>query len=294
MPSDLSISFSGGRTSGYMLKLLMETQSHRNPVITFANTGCESEETLRFVDQCDREFTGGKVVWLEAKIDPRPGVGIRHNVVTYETASRKGEPFEAYIAKHGIPNPINPACTNHLKEEVMCSYLKTLGMVRGKKLNYDTAIGIRSDEADRVSERANEHRFIYPLVSAGVTKGQVISFWKRMPFDLQIKNEAYGNCTWCWKKSMRKLLTLAKHNPEVFDFPLRMEAKYGDYMVHDKANKDGKRVFFRGYKSAADIIQMGKEFPYHKEFYDIRQTTLWDDDLDVGGGCGSSCEIGAS
>ena len=47
----LSISFSGGKTSAYMTKWLMDNkkQDYDEIVVTFANTGQENEETLEFV-----------------------------------------------------------------------------------------------------------------------------------------------------------------------------------------------------------------------------------------------------
>lgn len=56
----LLISFSGGRTSAMMTHLLLNAEPERiagfNPVVVFANTGCEHEKTLVFVNQCDKQF----------------------------------------------------------------------------------------------------------------------------------------------------------------------------------------------------------------------------------------------
>lgn len=49
------ISFSGGRTSAYMLFKILEAHGGVLPPdvhVVFANTGREREETLRFVHQC--------------------------------------------------------------------------------------------------------------------------------------------------------------------------------------------------------------------------------------------------
>ena len=62
----LAISFSGGRTSAVMTKLCVDKFSETHDIaITFANTGSEHENTLKFVDQCDKHF-GWNVVWVEA------------------------------------------------------------------------------------------------------------------------------------------------------------------------------------------------------------------------------------
>jgi hypothetical protein len=280
----IACSNSGGRTSAFMTQKVREAYGHNHEiVVTFANTGCEAAETLDFVKAQDDHW-GTKTVWLEAVVGGE-GVGIRHKVVTYETAARNGEPFEAFIAKYGIPNRMLPQCTSRLKTEVMEDYLKSIGWVRGVKLNYCTAIGIRADEIDRVSRRARDKAWFYPLADWGVEKDEVLSYMSRFPWDLKLKGEHYGNCTWCWKKSFRKLMTLAKNSPEVFDFPKRMETQYG----HVKASKFA-RTFFRENKTVADIVAMSQQ-PF-EEFVDTN-ATQFNEKLDVGSGCGESCEIGA-
>ena len=51
------VSFSGGRTSGYMCQWLLENKSDQYDFIfVFANTGLEHEKTLEFVDKCDKHM----------------------------------------------------------------------------------------------------------------------------------------------------------------------------------------------------------------------------------------------
>ena len=299
MKPRIRISFSGGRTSALMTKLLHEQFGESHDILTtFANTGCEHEATLEFVRRCDEAF-GLRCVWLEAVTDPEEGKGITSQIMTFETASRSGEPFEAYIAKYGIPNMTTPNCTTRLKELPMDHYTHK---VHGwEPLSYDTAIGIRADEADRMSAKMQAKRFIYPLVKAGITKEDVSRFWKSQPFDLQIPGDHFGNCTWCWKKSLRKLMTLAKEDTTVFDFPARMEREYGHVKAgtdYAATGPDGRRHFFRQHLDTTDIIRMAKE-PFDKYSDRKVQPTLFDgvdwelDPLDIGGGCGDSCEVGA-
>jgi hypothetical protein len=285
----MSISFSGGRTSAVMTKMLLE--KHRNThdiLVTFANTGCEHIETLNFVRNCDVHF-GFNTVWLEAVVSHGDKVGIRHKIVTFENASRKGEPFEEYIKKYGIPTPASPTCTSRLKEDVMRSYIRSMGWKRG---TYLTAIGIRADEVDRMSSSMNEQGLIYPLVKAFMRKEDILSECRKWPFDLNLDGEHYGNCVWCWKKSLRKLLTVAKHHPEHFDFPKKMDSLYGKHkLTAATTSPQGDRRFFRNHLNTADIILMAKgEF---NEYID-RSEMVYDDPLfDVGAGCGESCEIGS-
>jgi hypothetical protein len=288
----LAISFSGGESSAVMSMwcylLYGDTHDIR---ATFVNTGCEHEETLRFVRDCDTHIFKGTLDWIEA-VTNGPRKGPTAVKVTYETASRNGEPFEAAIRKHGVFGPTHPQCTSRLKTEPMLWWRKQNGW---PPKTYDTAVGIRADEIDRVSAQRERDRIVYPLIQAGFTKQHVNDIMSELPWRLRLPGEHYGNCTWCWKKSKRKLLTLAKDSPEVFDFPKRMEAQYGHTDVAGTGG--GKhRTFFRGNLSACDLIQLANttQFdPYVPKQTETMFDPSFDPNLDVGGGCGESCEIGA-
>lgn len=284
---NLSISFSGGKTSAYMTKWLLDNKRHDYDqiVITFANTGQENEETLRFVDRCDKEWNLG-VVWLEAVVNPQKGIGNKHKIVTFETADRNGTHFEEYIKKHGIPNQSFPKCTDELKLAPMRSYLRSIGWKNG---TYQTAVGIRVDEMDRISSRMVEQNLIYPLCEfTKVNKEMVNLWWEKQSFNLDLK-EHQGNCKWCWKKSKRKLLTIAKESPEAFEFPIRMEAQHR-FAGPWKDPSGFGRVFFRKNQTALDIIEESKS-PFVPFVESGLQTQLFDYEMDSAGGCSESCEV---
>ena len=68
------ISFSGGRTSAYMLWKVLEAHGGVLPdhvVVTFANTGKELPETLDFVHACSVNW-GVPIVWLERYATKEP------------------------------------------------------------------------------------------------------------------------------------------------------------------------------------------------------------------------------
>lgn len=295
MKKNLCLSFSGGRTSAFMTQwCLKNLQEDYNMVVVFANTGQEHEKTLEFVDKCDKYFRFN-AVWVEAIVNPEHGKGIRARIVDFKTASRIGEPFEAVISKYGIPNQAFPHCSRDLKLTPIQSYLKEqLGWT-----DYYTAIGIRADEHKRLNwEKAKENKLIYPLANMNrTTRYNINEFWSKMPFDLEIKSYQ-GNCTWCWKKSLRKLMTIALENPEAFNFPKQMEKKYGEFIPANKSrNQQNIKTpinFFRGNQSVEDLFEEAK-FPFKKaidESKDLNnQLEIWDDFLDANNGCVESCEV---
>ncbi len=61
------ISFSGGRTSAYMLYRVLQAHHMSLPneaKVIFANTGKEEEATLKFVDECSKRWNV-PISWLE-------------------------------------------------------------------------------------------------------------------------------------------------------------------------------------------------------------------------------------
>lgn len=101
MKEKLLISFSGGRTSAYMTWWLLRNMQHKyEMIVVFANTGREREETLQFVDKCDKVF-GFNVVWVEAFVHYTNKKGTTHVVVNYNDAERNGEPFNDVILSMG-------------------------------------------------------------------------------------------------------------------------------------------------------------------------------------------------
>lgn len=279
----LFVSFSGGRTSAYMCWWLLKNKCKEyNLIFVFANTGQEHEKTLEFVDKVDK-WLGLNLVWVEAVVDPRRGKGVRHKVVSYETASRYGEPFEAYIAKEGIPNAAYPQCSERLKTFPMESYRRSLGF-RAKHM---TAIGIRSDEIDRMNINAIRRKeVVYPLIKwHPITKAEIRHWWAEQDFDLDIP-EHLGNCVTCWKKSDRKLMTIAKQEPWRFDFFRRMESKYRQAGAGDE-----DRVFFRQHRTVSDIFEKAESsfFEFEDRMPELQYRLF--DPIDMSSGCAESCEI---
>lgn len=193
------MSFSGGRTSGYMLRHILDVYDGVLPsdvLPVFANTGKEREETLRFVHDCESHW-GVKVYWVEWRDTPE---GFEE--VGYNSAARDGEPFRALIAKKGMPpNWQARFCTEFLKVRAMISFMASRGFKPG---SYREVIGLRHDEGMRVlkmlARNDQDGRMcIAPLAKAKVTEPDVLSFWRAQPFDLGLE-PGEGNCDLCFLK----------------------------------------------------------------------------------------------
>ena len=207
------INFSGGRTSAYMTKRLIDEGG--DYLVTFQNTGKELTQTLDFVNECDKRWNLG-IVWLEYR---RPAT---FEVVTYKTASRNGEPYDQLLEQRpsAIPNMQFRYCTMELKIMTLKRYLKSIGVN-----DYTSFNGIRYDEPRRWQKvKYSDIDLELPLVKWKTTKADVLNWWKQQDFDLMV-NEPYGNCDCCFLKGKGKLATIAKEKPELFDWWISKESK---------------------------------------------------------------------
>lgn len=217
------ISFSGGRTSAYMLWKVLEAHGGQLPpeaIVCFANTGKEEEATLKFVNDCAVNWNV-PIVWLEYR-----DAEVKFEVVNYETASRNGEPFEALIRKRGIvPNPRNKSCTSELKIRALSRYIKSIGLEE-----WQSFVGIRADEmhrAIRLKKDSKGEKPFCPLAKDNVTKEIVGEFWRNQSFDLELPNingvTPLGNCDLCYLKAEGKIKSIIQMHPEKAIWWAKME-----------------------------------------------------------------------
>ena len=207
------ISFSGGRTSGYMLHEILKAHDWRLPDdvrVCFANTGKEREETLQFVHECETRWGVG-INWIEWRAG-RPGF----EQVSFDRASRKGEPFEALIRlKQRLPNSHERWCTQFLKVLPMFAFMRTDQNLEPGQ--YVETIGLRDDEGERIFKglaRADSdgRHVAYPLAKMKVRKADVRAFWNAAPFDLGLEPWE-GNCDLCFLKGKKIKKRIIRDSP---------------------------------------------------------------------------------
>lgn len=266
------ISFSGGRTSGYMLKHILDAHGGRLPDdvhVTFANTGKEREETLRFVHECGTRW-GVPIRWLE-----REGKkGVRE--VGYNSAARNGEPFTDLLRdKRYLPNAVTRFCTIELKIRVMKHWMMAQGYDR-----WVNVIGLRYDEMRRVEKARKPQRERWtnalPLADAQVTNRMVRAYWAEQDFDLNLL-PFEGNCDGCFLKGRPKLWEIERTAPGTLQWWAEAEAE-----VASLVGKSSGTRFVTEY-SYAELIRDVRRQP------DLFSGGLFDDDPDMDAECGLWC-----
>jgi 3'-phosphoadenosine 5'-phosphosulfate sulfotransferase (PAPS reductase)/FAD synthetase len=261
------ISFSGGRTSAFMLFQICWAHGGKLPAnvhVCFANTGKEREETLRFVYEVGR-WLGIHIYWLEVAERPkglegrRTPPGERFQEVGFNSASRNGEPLRIVIRrKQFLPNPAMRFCTIGTKIWVMRDFMKAQGYKHWKN-----AVGLRADEIRRIAKgqrRNDEGRdpftTIWPMLKAGITSRDVWRFWlggnadpknltEPLPQGFDLGLYPYeGNCDGCFLKGRDILIHQERERPRHLDWWAETEANY------------------RGVTAKPEMAQFNKSFSY--------------------------------
>ena len=250
------ISFSGGRTSAYMLYKVLEAHDMSLPddaIVCFQNTGKEDEATLRFVHECETRWNV-KIHWIEYRNNDQG-----YTVVNYETASREGEPFEELIQKNNyLPSPVKRICTAQLKIRPQAKYMRDLrifGDTGYSVIENMCWVGIRADEQRRAAKIADKSRI--PLWADGVTKEIVGDFWRNQEFDLELPNNngvtMHGNCDLCFLKPMAQIASLVAEKPSRAIWWAKMEA-----FAMTTAKKPSDAVFRQERPSYAQIMEFSQ------------------------------------
>ena len=208
------ISFSGGRSSAFMLYKILEAHDFKLPnylSVIFCNTGKEMPQTLDFVNDCAIQW-GLDIVWLEYSGKKA------FKVVDYQTACRIGTPFEQLIKdRKYLPNMMARFCTSELKVLTIERYMDS---------DFATVVGIRADEPRRVAKMRDKDNYFVPLADAKVTEDQIDWFWQRQKFDLAMPPagvNTLSNCDLCFLKGGKIKQSIIEHKPSIADWWIGQE-----------------------------------------------------------------------
>lgn len=284
--NNIFCSVSSGYSSIMMAIKMKEWYPNHNIVYAMANTSKEREESLLFMDECDKYY-GLNMNWIEAVFNG-VGIGVDFNIVKYEDLKRNGEIFEEGIRKFGIPSCMNKWCNRDLK---LVPLKKFADSVFGLN-NYSIAVGIRIDEIDRVRKDYKECNVFYPLIDHNISKIDRNFFWKNEP--IQITIPAYkGNCDLCFEKSNRKLMTIIREDFHLCKWWQDMIEKYGTITIEGKLayndilKENGFMTFYRKFNTINDLILMSE-----KPFYKSTDEYIYENNLfDQEGACGGGCSV---
>ena len=258
------ISFSGGRSSAYMLYHIIQAHGGTLPKdvhVVFANTGLEVKETYDFIQECASRWNI-EIIWLEW-IPTEDRKDIKFKIVSHNEAARNGEPLKQLIQKRQyLPNPTQRICTYELKVKTMRRYMKSLYPESNKNDGWYNVVGLRGDEMRRVfSVKNTAHELgqmesLCPMADAKVSKYDVAKFWSENDFDLNLENvngsTPLGNCSLCFLKGYPTLIGIMRKHPEL--------AKPWIEMEDMEVEATGKCHIFR------------KDRPSYKKMLEISQT----------------------
>ena len=219
-------SLSGGRTSTIALSIeLHKAFGEENCVHVFCDTGCEDEDTYRFIRDAARELSINlKCIRLVMPIEH--GVGATYEEISIDEIGQNLFAWKQMSAKYGNPyKPGGKFCTQQMKSIIFKKYCDD----KFGKNGYYTWIGYRYEEGNRVwGDRASKL-----LGKIGLTNEE--------------KTDLYLEC-----KELGFDVAIDPHYPNLF-------AGW-----HDKEKEELRKAYSRieksNYRFLCELARIGKDF----------------------------------
>jgi 3'-phosphoadenosine 5'-phosphosulfate sulfotransferase (PAPS reductase)/FAD synthetase len=259
------VNFSGGRTSAYLVSLFEEAKKKQPDLkveYVFCDTGAEHPKTYEFIKKVVEHFKID-LTCIRTKVIKEKGRGSSYKIVNLSDCKQDLKPFHDVAEKYGVPNFKFMHCTRELKVNPAKKYCKDI-YGNGNYLNW---LGIRIDEPKRLSiiddqvDMFSEAKKIdkskanvrYLASISDFEKTDVLSFWRKMPFDLDL-DEHLGNCVFCVKKGVNKVALAARDEPEMANKFIEMIAS--DRITARKEAEFAKDVMYRNHMSLTGVIKL--------------------------------------
>lgn len=269
------VSFSGGRTSAYLVHLMEQRRIAGEEVYyTFMDTGAEHPKTYEFIRSVASSWNI-PLVCLRVEINPALGEANSYRIVDINDIGPDLQPWRDISSKYGTPYFGGPLCTRAMKTEVFQRYCTD----QFGKDGYHTWLGIRADEPKRLKER---ERVNYLADISPFEKEDILEWWKSQPFDLQIP-EHLGNCVFCIKKGLNKIALAARDEPELAADFWKMITDPSVRVV-DGRQHDGE-IMYRKHHSLESVIALFSEHSREEIAATIRGNGGYNS-----GSCSESCE----
>lgn len=261
------ISFSGGRTSAYLVNLFKDDP---NAHFIFCDTGAEHPNTYKFIKQCVKHFNID-LICLKSVVSQKKGVGVTYKVVSVDSIGWDLSMFSDISKKYGAPfNPGGEHCTQHLKTIPFYKYCDD----NFGKNKYKTFLGIRIDETRRLKPKKG---IKYLAEISQMDKNGILGWWSQMPFNLEL-DEWLGNCVFCIKKPVNRVALATLSEPE-------LAKEFNEMLMQSDSNEKLKGAIYRG-KLGLDGI--AKLFDGYDKEKIINTTRIR---RDCGTSQGESCEV---
>lgn len=236
------VSFSGGRTSAKLVLMAISIYGPDNVDVVFMDTGAEHPKTYEFIKKLIDVFDVD-LVCLRGDFNQPLGKGVGYNVVPIGDCKFDLKPFSEMMRKYGAPYIGGMFCTDRMK---LTPFKKYCDDKYGKG-NYETILGIRADEPNRLKQKKN---ISYLADICDDEKQDVLNWWEEQEFDLEIP-EWLGNCVFCPKKSNLKLAASQRDEPWLY-------AEWLDMLYSDSVRVDDNTghwsKMYRGKQSLEQLI----------------------------------------
>lgn len=199
------VSFSGGRTSAYLVSLMEKkrVEDGWKVIYVFCDTGAEHDKTYDFIRNIVKHWKID-LTCLRVVVNPEYRKASAYEVVTLDKLKHDLKPWKQIVAKYSLPNVSMPYCTREMKSRPFDKWVSD--NVQGP---FNVWLGIRCDEPTRLKERDG---FRYLAELSDFEKLDILNWWSNQPFDLGIP-EWLGNCCFCVKKSIKKVAVAAIDEP---------------------------------------------------------------------------------
>lgn len=269
-------SFSGGRTSAYMVHLLEQFREKGADVrYVFMDTGAEHPETYKFIQKVVRRWKIDLVV-LRVKYSDSLGQANSYTKIKLKDAKPDLVPWVGFLKKYGYPSISHPHCSKVFKKEAFTRYCQDNFNADGLTI----WLGMRADEPGRVKERSGV-RYLADI--SDFNKQDIIDWWSHQEFDLGIQ-EHLGNCVFCIKKSVGKLGLATKDEVE-------MSRQFLDVLTKSEVRDAPGRssndlMMYRHYMTFQQIIEVYADTPRNDIASRLRNSKMYET-----GACSESCEV---
>lgn len=280
------ISFSGGRTSAYLVHLF---KSDPDAHFVFMDTGAEHPATYKFIKDIVKHW-GIELVCLRVVVNPQMKKGVSYKIISLDDLKQDLEPWKDMLKKYGSPYYNTPFCTARMKTEPFEKYCaETFGK------NFERRIGIRFDEPNRLpievlekldlpihdDAKHQKEGFRYLAEICEFEKDAILDWWEQQPFDLAI-TEHLGNCVFCIKKGLNKVALAAKDEPE-------MAVKWIGVTEGPDVRSEGRKYnhhrMYRKRLHMSDVIEAYKDRDRDEMYKALRSSKRYES-----GSCSESCE----